>query len=122
MGMNATAGGGGADLVQEGVNAPEFRQVRAAQGRNTLLLYGCYNCPEEVPQGCGCYKNVGLSKSLRLLVLQLGLGSVFLTVFLLRCVLVYPLPLTIFFSSALFTWSLFCYSSCLVLRLCRRLL
>ena len=52
MGMNATAGGGGVDLVQEEVNTPEFRQVRAARGRNTLLLYGCYNCPEEVPQGC----------------------------------------------------------------------
>ena len=52
MGMNVTAGGGGVDLVQEEVNAPEFRQVRAARGRNTLLLYGCYNCPEEVPQGC----------------------------------------------------------------------
>ena len=49
--MNATAGGGGVDLVQEEVNTPEFRQVRAARGRNTLLLYGCYNCPEEVPQG-----------------------------------------------------------------------
>ena len=68
------------------------------------------------------YKNVGLSKSLGFLVLQLELDSAFLTVFLLRCVLVYPLPLTVFFSSTLFTWSLFCYSSCLVLRLCRRLL
>ena len=53
MGMNATAGGGGVDLVQKEVNALEFRQIRAARGHNTLLLYGYYNCPEEVPQG-GC--------------------------------------------------------------------
>ena len=51
MGMNATAGGGGVDLVQETVNVPEFRQVRAARGHNTLLLYGCNNCPREDPSG-----------------------------------------------------------------------
>ena len=52
MRVNATVDGGGVDLVQGEVNAPEFRQVRAARGRNTLLLYECYNYPEEVPQGC----------------------------------------------------------------------
>ena len=78
--MNATAGGGGVDLVQEKVNAPEFRQVRAARRRNTLLLYGCYNCPEEVSQGYCWLQECGLTKSLRLLVLRLELGSAFLTV------------------------------------------
>ena len=38
--MNTTAGGGGDDLVQKEVNAPKFRQIRDARGRNTLLLYG----------------------------------------------------------------------------------
>ena len=38
--------------MQEEVNAPEFRQVWAARGRNTLLLYELYECLEEVPQGC----------------------------------------------------------------------
>ena len=52
MGMNATAGGGGVDLVQEEVNAPEFRQIRTTRERNTLLLYRCNNYPGEVPQGC----------------------------------------------------------------------
>ena len=33
------------DLVQREINAPEFRQVRAARGRNTLFLYGCNNFP-----------------------------------------------------------------------------
>ena len=37
------------DLVQREVNAPEFRQVQAARGRNTLLLYGCNNYPEGDP-------------------------------------------------------------------------
>ena len=50
MRVNATTGDGGDDLVQREVNAPEFRQVRAARGRNTVLLYGCYNCHEGVPQ------------------------------------------------------------------------
>ena len=49
MRVNATAGGGVIDLMQKEVNAPEVRQVRVARGRNTLLLYGCNNCPEGCP-------------------------------------------------------------------------
>ena len=65
MGMNATIGGGGVDLVQEEVNAPGFRQVRAARGRNTLLLCGCNILPRwESFKDTSGYKGILSSREL----------------------------------------------------------
>ena len=49
------------DLVQKEVNAPEFRQVRAARGCNTLFLYGCNNFPwggGDPSRNMSGYKNI----------------------------------------------------------------
>ena len=82
MRMSATAGGGGDDLAQEEVNAPEFRQVRAPGGGGVIP----YTCTDAITvlrkslKDVAGYKKVGLTKSLRLLVLRLDLCSTLLTV------------------------------------------
>ena len=73
MRVNATAGGGGDDLVQREVNAPKIRQVRTARG---VIPYSCMDVITVLRKSLkdvAGYKNICLTKSLRLLVLGQGL-------------------------------------------------